>query len=68
MTRFIECTDTEANLKTILNVSMICAVIQDPNGKACIILNDKDNTKLFSAEPYEEIRKRLIFLDFPELI
>lgn len=68
MTNFIEYTDTVANSKTVLNVSLICAVIQDPNGKACIILNDKDNTKLFAVEPYEVIRKRLIFQDFPELI
>ena len=58
-TGFIEYTDTKANLKTLLNVSSICAVIQDEQGKAVIIMNDKDNTKLRAVETYEEIKKRL---------
>lgn len=68
MTYFIEYTDTEANMKTLLNVSMICAVIQDEQGKACIILNDRENTKLRAVETYDEIRKRIYCSEFPELI
>ena len=61
MTKFIEYTDPEQNLRTILNMSMICAIIQTPEGNALIILNDKDKTKLKTVESYAEIRKALGF-------